>query len=138
MGIEVWFLGRDINENKGRVKKTKREVLAVYTKPLYNSNLKIVFQGLFCHYNLTGFYNDPRCALTGHVIIHIDGAEPEVDENQAKIVYVVLSRLKYSLSLYIVYSNIYLCSVTHLYENKNILNSVLFLNFTEKQTKKSN
>lgn len=52
------------------------------------------------------------------------------------IVYVVLSRLKYSLSLYIVYSNIYLCSVTHLYENKNILNSVLFLNFTEKQTKK--
>lgn len=51
-------------------------------------------------------------------------------------VYVVLSRLKYSLSLYIVYSNIYLCSVTHLYENKNILNSVLFLNFTEKQTKK--
>lgn len=85
-------------------------------------------------------YNDLRCALTGHVIIHIDGAEPEVDENQAMIVYVhvVLSRLKYSLSLYIVYSNIYLCSVTHLYENKNILNSVLFLNFTEKQTKKSN
>lgn len=89
MGIEVWFLGRDINENKGRVKKTKREVLAVYTKPLYNSSLKIVFQGLFCHYNLTGFYNDLRCALTGHVIIHIDGAEPEVDENQAMIVYVV-------------------------------------------------
>lgn len=117
MGIGVWYLGRDINENKGRVKKTKREVLAVYTKPLYNSNLKIVFQGLFCHYNLTGFYNDLRCALTGHVIIHIDGAsaEPEVDENQAMIVYLVLSRLKYSLSLYIVYSNIYLCSVTQLY-----------------------
>lgn len=136
MGIGVSFLGRDINENKERLKKTKREVLAVYTKPLYNSNLKIVFQGLFCHYNLTGFYNDLRCALTGHVIIHIDGAEPEVDENQAMIVYVVFSRLKYSLSLYIVYSNIYLCSVTHLYENKNILNSVLFLNFYRKTNEK--
>lgn len=103
MGIGVWYLGRDINENKGRVKKTKREVLAVYTKPLYNSNLKNCFSRLVLSLQFDRVYNDLRCALTGHVIIHIDGAEPEVDENQAKIVYVVLSRLKYSLSLYIVF-----------------------------------
>lgn len=50
------------------------------------------------------------------------------------IVYVrvVLSRLKYLFLFYIVYVNIYLCSVIYLYENKNILNFVLFLNFIEK------
>lgn len=47
-------------------------------------------------------------------------------------VYVVLSRLKYLFLFYIVYLNIYLCSVIYLYENKNILNFVLFLNFIEK------
>lgn len=43
VGIEVWFLGWDINENKGCVKKMKCEVFVVYIKLLYNFNLKIVF-----------------------------------------------------------------------------------------------
>lgn len=43
MGIGVWYLGWDINENKGCVKKMKCEVFVVYIKLLYNFNLKIVF-----------------------------------------------------------------------------------------------